>query len=165
MNIFQTNLDPKLAALDHCFTHRVSQLKEGVQMLSTAHHALDGDDAIDGIYKSCQPTNRFSVWVQQSSSNYLWLWQLCYELNELYKEQRKVDHASALLLPILKTLPSHIPDGEFTPAPIAEASDTVKAIYAADPVMGHREYLCEKFSNWATQGKVVRFKVRPAWLC
>lgn len=165
MNIFETNTDPKLAALDHCFIHRNSQLKEGIQMLSTAHHALDGDDAIDGIYKSCQPTNRFSKWVQESSANYQWLHALCTELNVLYKERSGEDHASALLLPVLETLPKNIPQGEFTHVPIAEASDIVKIIYDAHPVLGHREYLCEKFAKWIEDGKTPRFKVRPAWLC
>ncbi len=167
MNIFQTNLDPKFAALDHCFVHRNSQLKEGVQMLSTAHHVHDGGQAITGIYKSCQPTNRFSQWVQESDQNYLWLHALCVELNNLYKEQRGHDHGSGELLPTLATLPVNIPKGELTPVPIAEASDTVTHIYNVNTVLGHREYMCEKFDQWAKRPvpKIPRFKTIPAWLC
>ncbi|CAL9978380.1 DNA binding protein [Vibrio phage K449] len=134
-------------------------------MLSTAHHALDGDAAISSIYKSCQPTNRFSKWVQESDANYQWLHALCTELNVLHKERTGQDHASALLLPTLSTLPVNIPKGELSPVPIAESSDVVQTIYGLNTVLGHREYLCEKFTSWIEAGKSPRFKVRPAWLC
>ncbi len=164
MNIFQTQRCPIESAREHCNIHRNSQLKEGVQMLSTAHRVLDGDLADDRLYKICQPGNRFTKWARESDKNYLWLWSYCNELNNMFIEQNGRSHKSGELLDILKTLPHNISIGELSPVPIAESSDTVQYIYNIDPVLGHREYLCEKFSEWRERGKTFNFVNEPAWL-
>lgn len=133
-------------------------------MLSTAHRVLDGDTAPAGIYKICQPGNRFTKWARESSANYRWLWELCNELNNMFIEEHGRSHKSGELLETLKKLPSNIPEGEFTPVPIAESSDTVQFIYDLDPVLGHREYLCEKFAEWRARGKKFSFVNQPLWL-
>lgn len=133
-------------------------------MLSTAHRALDGELANDDLYKVCQPGNRFTKWARESDSNYRWLWSYCNELNNMFIEANGRSHKSGELLGILETLPHNIPLGELSPVPIAESSETVQFIYDRDPVMGHREYLCEKFAEWRARGKKFEFVNEPSWL-
>lgn len=42
MNIFYTNNDPRLCAMEHVDKHTVKMLTEYNQLLSTAHRVLDG---------------------------------------------------------------------------------------------------------------------------
>lgn len=51
MNIFYTHHLPSECARDHCDKHVVKMIIEYAQLLSTAHHVLDGDSARDGIYR------------------------------------------------------------------------------------------------------------------
>ena len=49
---------------------------ESAQMLSTAHRVLDGDDIADelGVYKIAHINHPCTIWVRETSQNYLWLY-------------------------------------------------------------------------------------------
>jgi hypothetical protein len=45
---------------------------EIAQLLSTAHHILDKEKAIPGIYKATHANHPCAVWVRESAQNYVW---------------------------------------------------------------------------------------------
>jgi hypothetical protein len=64
MNIFYTNENPIIAAQDHCLVHQNKMIIEYAQLLSSAHHILDGEYAIDGIYKATHKNHPSAIWVR-----------------------------------------------------------------------------------------------------
>jgi len=108
MNIFYLDSDPKICAQYHCDKHVVKMILETAQMLSTAHHVLDGDDAIDGIYRSTHKNHPSSVWVRACEGNYKWTWLLFMHLLAEYTKRYDNVHATERLLYTLKTTPKNI---------------------------------------------------------
>lgn len=78
MNIFYTNPCPAQCAMEHNTILGNKIIVESVQMLSTAHRVLDGDDSADNLdcIKATHKNHPSSVWVRQSSQHYAWLQQL-----------------------------------------------------------------------------------------
>ena len=66
MNIFYLSDHPHLCAEFHCDKHVVKMILETAQMLSTAHHELDGENAIEGIYKATHKNHPSNVWVREN---------------------------------------------------------------------------------------------------
>ncbi|MEK9955017.1 MAG: hypothetical protein VW577_06375, partial [Pelagibacteraceae bacterium] len=60
---------------------------EYAQLLSTAHHVLDGEDAPEGIYKKTHVNHPSAVWARQNRDNYLWLYVLFIECLAEYKRR------------------------------------------------------------------------------
>jgi hypothetical protein len=83
MNIFVLDKNPFIAAKFHINKHVPKMIVESAQMLSTAHHILDGEKL--GIYKISNKNHPCSLWVRQSKSNYEWLFDLALGLVEEYK--------------------------------------------------------------------------------
>ena len=108
MNIFYLDSDPKICAQYHCDKHVVKMILETAQMLSTAHHVLDGDDAIDGIYRSTHKNHPSSVWVRSCEGNYNWTWLLFMHLLNEYTARYDKTHATQRLLDTLKATPKNI---------------------------------------------------------
>jgi len=117
MNIFYLNADPSKCARDHCDKHVCKMILEYAQLLSTAHHILDGEDAPDNIYKKTHINHPSAVWARQSSSNYAWLYDLFVECLDEYKRRYVRDHATSRLKDTLLRLPKNIPLGGFTVPP------------------------------------------------
>ncbi|AUG85135.1 DNA binding protein [Vibrio phage Ceto] len=85
MNIFVLDLDPKMAAQYHCDKHVISQMKEGVQMLTTALIYWGNKVPLNKSgdpYKKAHENHPCTVWARQGLSNYQWLWDLVYALVE-----------------------------------------------------------------------------------
>lgn len=80
LNIFVLDRDPIKAAEYHCDKHVGKMLVEAAQLLSTAHHVLDGDDAPEGIYMPTHRNHPCAVWVRQNMDNYDWVWGLGFRL-------------------------------------------------------------------------------------
>lgn len=117
MNIFYLSACPVTAAQYHCDKHVVKMILEYAQLLSTAHHVLDEDEAPEGIYKKTHVNHPSAVWVRQSKANYLWTLDLLLHLLEEYQERYKKVHKTFRLLPKLVQHPMNIPDAEFTDPP------------------------------------------------
>ena len=64
MNIFYLHSDPKTCASMHCDKHVVKMILETAQMLSTAHHELDGENVVEGLYKSMGFAKRNTLYPQ-----------------------------------------------------------------------------------------------------
>jgi len=87
MNIFYLDKDPRKAAELQYNKHVVKMILETAQMLCTAHHCVNGEDA-DVPYKSTHKNHPSTVWARRSANNYEWLYHhfigLCEEYTKRY---------------------------------------------------------------------------------
>jgi hypothetical protein len=119
MNIFYLDNNPEKCAELHCDKHVVKMIVESAQLLSTAHHVIDGNNAREGIYKSTHKNHPSAIWARTTDSNYNWLYVLWRELMREYKYRYMKNHACERLIDVLKKLPYNIEAGSFTPPPLA----------------------------------------------
>lgn len=121
MNIFFLDDDPVRCAQQHCDKHVVKMILETAQLLSNAHHMLDGDQVIKPIYKLTHKNHPSAVWVRTSKEHYNWLWkllrELCKEYTHRYGKVHKVEREG--LINILYVPPSNIVNAEWTDPPPA----------------------------------------------
>lgn len=152
-----------MAALDHCHVHQNKMIVEYCQLLSTAHHVLDGDHAIDGLYKISHKNHPCAVWVRQSNSHYHWLASLlsCLVVNNY--QRRKVWHKSRELARTLRhVLPKNILRNGWIDPPMCmpdefKGYDGVAASY--------QRYLNSKYTEWLSRKKPIKveFDIVPPW--
>ena len=117
MNIFYIDSNPAIAAKMMTDKHIVKMILESAQMLSTAHRQLDGD-VHDDLYKSAYVNHPSTVWVRQSSMNYMWLYEHFVELNNQYTQRYgKVHKSFSRLNHIVCHPPKNIALAPFTPPP------------------------------------------------
>ena len=116
MNIFALDADPYEAAKAHVDKHVVKMPLETAQMLSTAHHVLDGKAALRGIYRATHKNHPCALWVRETDTNYLWTFELFRALALEYTcRYGKVHLSWKKLSHILVNLPANIPAGPLTP--------------------------------------------------
>lgn len=158
MNIFYLHNDPMKAAQAMSDKHVIKMILESAQLLSTAHHVLDGDQAQskDLLYKCTHINHPSAKWVRQSADNYNWLYHhflaLCTEYTARYG---KVHATFTKLGNILATLPSNIPHVGFTQPPCA-MPDQYKV--ANDSVTSYRNYyLGEKLGRMLDLNRFKKF--------
>jgi hypothetical protein len=111
MNIFLLSLNLRLCAMYHVDKHVVKMILEAAQVLCTAVW-LNGGSA---PYKPAHKKHPCTLWCAESLSNWLFLKELCCELNEefRYRYDKKVNHKS---WDVIKELPiPEIPDKGLTP--------------------------------------------------
>ena len=137
MNIFQLADDPAQCAEDHCDKHIVKMILEYGQLLSTAHHVLDGEDAPEGIYKKTHVNHPSAVWARESSMNYTWLYTLMGECMDEYNRRYGKDHATERLVPMLCRKPKNMPFGHLTEIPQCMPDEYKRE---GDPVGAYRAY-------------------------
>ena len=146
MNIFYVNEDPTHAAV--CLPDKlvVKMPLESAQMLSTAHRVLDGDDRANtlGLYKTAMKNHPCTIWVRETSDNYMWLYQHFYALSKEYETRYGREHLSFTKLnKKLSKLPLNIPIDHKTVMPQAmpdqyKCQDTIKAY--RDYVVNEKHY-------------------------
>lgn len=120
MNIFYLDECPIKAASMHCDKHVVKMILEYAQLLSTAHHIVDGcdSDITDKIYKPAYVNHPSNVWVRQSSTHYAYLELLFSRLCVIYSEIYGRVHATETkLLALLSNPPKNIANTKFIPPP------------------------------------------------
>ena len=167
MNVFFTNECPIVAADEHCYVHQNKMIIEYTQLLSTAHHVLDGERANDivGIYKKTHANHPSAVWVRKSSEHYIWLWECAMRLCELYTQRTGKTHKTEAVLWNLSLAPFNCPDHGFAFPPVA-APDKFKAMAVFSGVaVAYQRYLVEKFEEWKQREKpiAVEFDDVPLW--
>ena len=148
MNIFYLSDYPHLCAEYHCDKHVVKMILETAQMLSTAHHELDGENAILGIYKSTHKNHPSNVWVRESYGNYHYTWSLLYYLLKEYSKRYGKIHATHRLLDPLSVRPKNIDGTPVHTEPPQCMPDEYKV--KGDSIQAYRNYyLGEKhFAQW-----------------
>lgn len=107
MQIFVLDYNPKICAEHYCNKHVIKIPIEIAQMLSTAHHVLDGNLAtkrINRIYKRTHENHPCSKWVRECRGNYAWAYALA--LNLLYEYSRRYDkpYQGLKVYPVLMSL-------------------------------------------------------------
>lgn len=118
MNIFYLDTNPELAAQMHCDKHVVKMILETAQLLSTAHHLVDGTPSIE-CYKLTHKNHPSSIWVRENKEQYQWAWHLlqalCKEYTHRYDKVHKVEWSG--LLERLRQQPHGLSSGEYTAPP------------------------------------------------
>jgi hypothetical protein len=163
MNIFILSLIPELAAVMHCDKHVVKMILEYAQLLSTAHHVLDGDDVPSGIYKKAFQNHPCGVWTRASSANYMYLYRLFWAVCEQYTIRYNKVHATARLLEPLSRPPANIPEGPRTP--FAQAMPDERKV-EGNAVQAYRQYYIHEKAYMA-RWKCPSFATRdgkPHWM-
>lgn len=166
MNIFVLDRDAVQSARMMCDKHVVKMILESCQLLSTAHHVLDGNEIVvqsdkrkyktflnpskKNICKATMINHPCTIWTRTVSSNYIWLWRHGYALCNEYKIRYNKIHAmESMLMDELYDVPKNITSGKITDFPQA-MPDSYKH---EDVVMAYRQYyLGEKvrFAKWKT---------------
>lgn len=147
MNIFYLHECPFVSAKAMTNKHCVKMILESAQLLSTAHHILDGDNAKhkDKLYKKTHHNHPSAVWVRGSKDNYMWLYKHFIALSTEYTiRYGKIHLTYEKLASYLQEYPNNIPEGKFTQPP--QAMPDIYKDY--DSVQAYRRYyLNEKIKN------------------
>jgi len=158
MNIFVLDTDPERAALYHNDRHVVKMILESAQLLSTAHHFLDGERTashrVPGILSATHVNHPCAIWARLSTENYAWLHTLMTALGEQYYRRYSRTHAymrraqgydSSFCKSLWRT-PLNLPTGARTP--FAQAMPI--PYRRADPVEAYRLYYFNEKLHIAT---------------
>lgn len=152
MNIFYLDNDPVECAKLHCDKHVVKMILETAQLLSNAHHMLDGDQVIKPIYKLTHKNHPSAIWTRESVEHYNWLWNLlralCKEYTYRYGKVHKVERES--LLYVLQDPPSNIKSAGYRP-PTPAMPDEYKV---SDIIQSYKNYYNgakTKFARWTNR--------------
>tara|TARA_Y100000296_G_scaffold9503_1_gene11049 strand:+ start:1368 stop:1889 length:522 start_codon:yes stop_codon:yes gene_type:complete len=151
MNIFYTHSNPFLCAKDHCKVLQVKMILEYAQLLSTAHHVLDGDDVPANLYKKTHQNHPSAIWTRQTTSNYMYVYALFSALCTLFEQRTGKTHATARLIPLLKLPPVNIPVGALTPILLAMPDEYKQQ----NKEQAYKDYLNDKYLDWLTREKPV----------
>lgn len=159
MNIFYLDRNAKVAASYHCDKHVVKMILESAQLLSTAHHIIDGEPSIE-CYKATHKNHPSALWARHTGLNYRWLWELtenlCREYTLRYKKTHKVEGSG--LLERLENKPYELSDGTFSEPPQC-MPDEYKV--ANNSVEAYRNYYKGAKSGFAIWYKNPELK--PVW--
>lgn len=162
MNIFYLDRDPVRCAMMHCDKHVVKMILEYAQLLSTAHHLVDGEPSID-CYKATHKNHPSAVWVRENRSNYQWLYQLLSNLLVEYTHRYGKTHKteSSGVFQNLSKIPYELRGGKFTEPPQCMPD----ACKDDDPVVGYRNYYVREKSymaRWKNTESPVWYKIGTA---
>lgn len=150
MNIFYLSHEPEEAARWQCDQHVIKMTLESTQLLSTAHHILDGRSPIP--YRPTHANHPCSLWVRASVENYEWLYFHALALASEYNQRFNKTHACQPMIETLATIPHNIP--ELGPTPVALAMPEEHKVPC--PVTSYRSYYRTKsFARWKAN--------RPEW--
>lgn len=180
MNIFVLDNDPATAARMMCDKHVIKMILESCQLMSTAHHVLDGEplevNNKNRKYKTYVCTNKnickatminhpCTIWVRESRSNYIWLWKHTYGLCKEYTRRYNKIHAmESMLLHELDAPPVNISKGKLTP--FAQAMP--EQYYHENAVVAYRQYYINekvRFAKWKNTEEPEWFKLKNPEVC
>lgn len=177
MNIFYTDADPAVAAVNMVDRHVVKMILESAQLLSTAHRIIDGTEYVgqsrsgrkakrwrlpadvdDIMYSATHINHPSAVWVRRSSANYDWLYSHLMALGDEYTFRYGRVHATiSKLEDILKDHPKNIEKTGLTEMPSCMA-DEYKV--GNDPIENYRNYYAAGKSDLHRWTK----RLPPQWL-
>jgi len=171
MNIFVLDTDAATSARMMCDKHVVKMIVESCQLLSTAHHVLDGDElsvvSKKRKYKSyictkkniCKATminHPCTIWTRETRANYLWLWRHAYALCKEYtRRYGKTHKMESMLMSELYDPPANIVKGKLTPFVQAMPEQ----YYDSNAVVAYRKYYINEKSRFA----VWNYSEEPEW--
>ena len=168
MNVFYTNSNPIICAHDHCTVHNRKMIIEYAQILSAAHHVLDDDKAISGIYKLTHKNHPSAIWIRESTDHYNYVLNVALELCSIYQQATGKTHKTYYTLLELKQLPINIANNGFKCPPVA-APDKYKmlVVLGKSTEYAYQEYLKSKFEEWQQRDKPIKlqwYNGQPHWI-
>jgi hypothetical protein len=95
MNIFATSSNPRDSARWLDDVRKRSQLRESVQLLSTAVRLLDPDREYP-VYRVTHENHPCSVWVRRSAANFCWLLEHAEFLHDMIGQHKSGDYLPTL---------------------------------------------------------------------
>lgn len=166
MNIFVLDNDPQHAAIMMCDKHVVKMIVESCQLMSTAHHVIDGKQitrvakngrkfstyeagnlpAVPPFLRCTMINHPCTIWTRENVANYQWLWVHTNELLHQYKTRYNKDHTyTNLVRQTLVNTPTKLRGVSLTP--FAQAMpDQYKN---QDAVEAYRQYYIHEKSRFA----------------
>ena len=136
MNIFVLSLCPQICAIMHCDKHVIKMITEYGQLLSTCHHIMNSNPP-DGLFKRCFPKHPCSIWLRESSGNYIWLYHLFIKLCDEYTYRyHKIHKTDSKLRIILNEIPDLLPVGTLTTFRQAMPGE----LKMKNPILGYHNY-------------------------
>jgi len=155
VNIFYLSTDAARAAVAQCDQHVVKMILESAQLLSTAHHEIDGASP---AYKPTHKNHPSAVWVRQSRLHYAWLWNHMRHLGiEYQKRFGKVHKTIQQYSQVLQTPPVGLLGSTFDHPPQC-MPDECKRDCAVE---AYQVYYHAKATDWASKGRPMRFFGQP----
>ena len=152
MNIFYLDRDPAEAARMQCDRHVVKMILETAQLLSTAHHELDGESP---VYKPTHKNHPSAVWVRSSAAAYHWAWQHLQALGREYQSRYGKAHKTIREhLDTLAIFPKGIEWGTRFIDPPQCMPDECKR---DDAVLGYLTYYNYKADDWEQRGMPMKW--------
>jgi hypothetical protein len=144
VNVFILDENPALAARYHMDVHVVKMVLESAQLLSTCflHFDIVGDKS--KVYKPTHLNHPCSVWLRESFSNVVWLYQLLKELLYEYTYRFGRIHACSRLVPYFSRCLTKLSKQQLDTglSPFAQAMPDE---YRNEcPVVAYRTYYLEK---------------------
>lgn len=161
MNIFYTDTDPFIAAINVVDKHSSKMVLETAQLLSTAHRLLDGEQKVvsvtskngtskkkivyvfpdereDVVYSVTHKNHPSAIWARESRANYEWLFQHFIGLGNEFSYRYGKQHLSITKLEhLLKDPPLNLKAQSFTKMP---SCMDPQYIISSDPVINYRNY-------------------------
>jgi hypothetical protein len=136
MNLFYIDHNPIRACLFHVDRHVVKMPLELAQMLSTAHHVIDGAEARSGIYKPAYANHPCTVWVRENRSNYAFAALMLVGLLDEYRHRYGRTHGTSRVWTLLSDPPRNL-----APGPLTEPPQAMPEEYKhPDPLTAYRNY-------------------------
>jgi len=180
MNIFYLHRDARICAEMHNDKHCIKMILEYAQLLSTAHRVIDGtptnclsrsgrkqtryilpDEREHVLYSATHINHPSAQWVRQSTSNYMWLYNLltdlCKEYTYRYGKVHKVERE---VIQGLKYFPAKMKIGPFT-EPTPAMPDEVKV--PNDSLASYRNYYISNKAHLASWKGKVNSRNIPNW--
>ena len=146
MNIFYLDANPAEAARMQCDRHVVKMILETAQLLSTAHHELDGESP---AYKPTHKNHPSAVWVRSSAVAYRWAWHHLQALGREYQRRYgKVHKTIREHLDSLYSVPKAIPSGDFSEPPQCMPDEYKRD----DTTLAYQLYYNAKADDWDSRG-------------
>lgn len=142
MNIFWIGNDPVSMAKYLADIHLRKMILEYAQLLSTAHHILDDDTEISGIYKKTHANHPCAKWVRESSQNYQYLYEVFKQCCSEFEQRFGKIHKTSELIDKLSKLPENLPIGVFTQPPLCMPPE----FKSNDLLTSYRKYYISKQS-------------------
>ena len=164
MNRFLIDHHPAAIAKSLCDKHIVKMPLEEAQMLSFAVKRYVPD--IEGLQggPKAHAKHPCTTWAGDTRGNYMYSWMMLDEMSREYTRRYGKVHKCSLLLPRLKELAIHIPEGhvEKHPQCFGKGNDHFKT-NEKWPIEAYRNYYRWKYYTTEWCGK---YKLReiPRWL-
>jgi len=163
MNIFVSDHCPIQSAHNLPNVLLVKMVLESAQLLSTAHHVLDG---VQVGYKPTHQNHPSNLWCRSTSANYQWLYAHFEALCNEYTFRTGKTHKTSELLGVLSNLPKNIEQGCLSPFAMV-MPDEFQRLGLFDQTKAYKAYLRQKFTDWACREKPIKLewtnRIQPEW--